>query len=294
MRRGEENGRAEVVRALPPAEQLLQKQLTTIEERRRELAKLDRDLELLRSGVAEFEALAQSRLGELFAALRQIEGDTADYSHRLARMRAALEASTTDESQWLDLDDEEELAEFAAFTASGARTRPRGPHVPEAARRWLASEAAEAKRLYIDLAKRLHPDLARTDGERQRRERIMQRVNEAFRLRDLGALRAVHLESIAEDPGWADRPIGDRLAWAEAELRRLDAALEETRLALARLRGGELFRLYTRYEAGDPVFADLRARLEERIARENRRLDRMKISYRKLVDRWRETAVASS
>jgi hypothetical protein len=77
-------------------------------------------------------------------------------------------------------------------------------------------------------------------------------------------------------------------------LRRLDAALEETRLALARLRGGELFRLYTRYEAGDPVFADLRARLEERIARENRRLDRMKISYRKLVDRWRETAVASS
>ena len=62
----------------------------------------------------------------------------------------------------------------------------------------------------------------------------------------------------------------------------------------ARLRSGELFRLYTRYESGDPVFSDLRKRIEERIATENRRLERMKTSYRKLVDRWRETAVAEA
>jgi hypothetical protein len=158
----------------------------------------------------------------------------------------------------------------------------------------LATEAAEAKRLYIDLAKRLHPDLARDDEERQRRERIMQRVNEAFRLRDLAGLRAVHLESIAEDPSWAERPVTDRLAWAEEELRRLGVALEEARLAMARLRGGELFRLYTRYESGEPVFADLRIRIEERIATETRRLDRLKSSYRRLVDRWRKVEVAEA
>ena len=122
----------------------------------------------------------------------------------------------------------------------------------------------------------------------------MQRVNEAFRLRDLAGLRAVHLESIAEDPGWSERPVTDRLAWAEEELRRLGVALEEARLAMARLRGGELFRLYTRYEAGDPVFADLRVRIEERIATENRRLDRLKSSYRRLVDRWRKAEVAEA
>ena len=109
----------------------------------------------------------------------------------------------------------------AAMAGSGGRGIPRGPHAPEATRRWLATEAVEAKRLYIELAKRLHPDLARDDDDRQRRERIMQRVNEAFRLRDLPGLRAIHLESIAEDPRWAERPVTDRLAWAEAELRRL-------------------------------------------------------------------------
>jgi hypothetical protein len=293
---GSRNGRAEIVRALPPAEQLYQKHLITIGERRQNLAKLERDLVALRDAVTGFEALAQARLGEMFAELRRLEGSTADFSHRVARLRAALDTRDLDELdlEEHDLDDEEDLLAGAAFGASGARGIPRGPHVPDAARRWLATEAAEAKRLYIDLAKRLHPDLARDDEDRQRRERIMQRVNEAFRLRDLAGLRAVHLDSIAEDPGWSERPVTDRLAWAEEELRRLDVALEEVRRALARLRGGELFRLYTRYEAGEPVFADLRLRIEERIGTENRRLERLKSSYKRLVDRWRKAAVVET
>jgi hypothetical protein len=292
---GDRNGRTEIVRALPPAEQQYQRHLITIGERRRDLTNLERDLIALRDAVTGFEALAQARLGELFTELRRLEGATADFSHRVARLRAALDTRELDE---LDLDEfdleDEDLIAGAPFGGPGGRGVPRGPHVPAAARRWLATEAVEAKRLYIDLAKRLHPDLARDDEERQRRERIMQRVNEAFRLRDLAGLRAVHLESVAEDPGWAERPVTDRLTWAEEEMRRLGVALEEARLAMARLRGGELFRLYTRYEAGDPVFADLRTRIEERIATENRRLDRLKSSYRRLVDRWRKVEVAEA
>lgn len=293
---GSTNGRGEIVRALPPAEQLYQKHLLTIGERRRELTTLESDLVMLRDAVTGFEVLAQSRLGESFAELRRLESVTADYSHRLARLRAALEARDPDELDLddLNLSDDDELLAQASFAASGARGAPRGPHAPAAMRRWLATEAVEAKRLYIDLAKRLHPDLAQDDDDRQRRERIMQRVNEAFRLRDLAGLRAVHLESIADDPGWPERPVTDRLAWAEEELRRLEVALEETRLALARLRGGELFRLYTRYESGEPVFADLRVRIEDRIATGNRRLDRMKTSYGRLVDRWRKAAVTGA
>jgi hypothetical protein len=293
---GDRNGRTEIVRALPPAEQQYQRHLITIGERRRDLANLERDLIALRDAVTGFEALAQARLGELFTELRRLEGATADFSHRVARLRAALDTRELDELDLdeFDLEDDEDLLAGAPFGGPGGRGVPRGPHVPAAARRWLATEAAEAKRLYIDLAKRLHPDLARDDEERQRRERIMQRVNEAFRLRDLAGLRAVHLESVAEDPGWAERPVTDRLTWAEEEMRRLGVALEEARLAMARLRGGELFRLYTRYEAGDPVFADLRTRIEERIATENRRLDRLKSSYRRLVDRWRKVEVAEA
>src|SRR5918997_6605983 len=65
------NGRADIVRALPPAEQLYQKHLITIGERRRDLANLERDLVAIRDAVTGFEALAQSRLGEMFAELRR-------------------------------------------------------------------------------------------------------------------------------------------------------------------------------------------------------------------------------
>ena len=287
---GDANGRAGIVRALSPAEQQYHDNLTVIGDRRRELAILEQDLVALRSAVNDFEALAQSRLGELFTELRRLERETAEYGSRLNRLRAALDARA-DEDLLAGLDEEQELLEEAAFAAAGARARARGPHAPEATRRWLATEATEAKRLYIDLAKRLHPDLARDDEDRQRRERIMQRVNEAFRLRDLAGLRAVHLESIADDPNWESRPVTDRLAWAEQEMRRLEQALGEARNGLSRLRGGELYRLYTRHEAGDPVFDDLRTRIEGRIETESRRLDKMQDSYRRLVDRWRMAGV---
>lgn len=283
-------GQGEIVRALPPAEQQYQRYLLAIADRRRELAGLERDLAALRDAVTRFEALAQTRLGELFVELRQLEGSAADYSHRLARLRAALDARALEDIDLDGLDEEEQ----ETFASEGGRARPRRPHVPAAARRWLATEAAEAKRLYIDLAKRLHPDLARTDEDRRRREAIMQRVNEAFRTRDLAALRAVHQESVTEDPDWAERAVSDRLAWAETEMQRLDVALEEARLALARLRGGELYRLFTRYEAGEPVFSDLQTRIEERIRTEGQRLERMKVSYGRMVDRWRATAAAGS
>ncbi len=114
---GSRNGRADMVRALPPAEQLYQKHLITIGERRRDLAKLERDLATLRDAVTGFEALAQSRLGELFAELRRLEGSTADFSHRVARLRAALDTRELGELDFddLDLEDEEELLAGAAF-----------------------------------------------------------------------------------------------------------------------------------------------------------------------------------
>jgi hypothetical protein len=38
----------------------------------------------------------------------------------------------------------------------------------------------------------------------------------------------------------------------------------------------------------------LRIRIEERIVTETRRLDRLKSSYRRLVDRWRKAEVAEA
>ena len=124
------NRRGEIIRALPPAEQQYQRYLITIGERRGELAGMERDLTRLRQAVTSFEAMAQSRLGELFVELRRLESATSDYSHRLARLRAALETRDLDELALEDLDDERSRS-GGVVRASGqpwpipAATRPR-------------------------------------------------------------------------------------------------------------------------------------------------------------------------
>ena len=118
----------------------------------------------------------------------------------------------------------------------------------------------------------------------------MQRVNEAFRARDLAALRALAREAEAADPGFAARPAGERLAWARAELARLDEVLAELRGELGQLRAGEVHRLWRRHEAGEPVLDALEDDLQTRLAAEGRRLDRVIAAYRAARDERRRVA----
>ena len=92
-------------------------------------------------------------------------------------------------------------------------------------------------------------------------------------------LRALRRETEADDPGFATRPIRDRLAWAAAELARLDALLAELKAEFARLRGFEMHRLWRRHEAGEPVLDTLEDELEAKLVTKGRRLDRLIAAY---------------
>jgi hypothetical protein len=69
--------------------------------------------------------------------------------------------------------------------------------------------SAELKKLYRELARRFHPDLARTEEERWRSESIMQRINAAFQAKDLVALQRLSQEAAIEDPSFEQRSLGD-------------------------------------------------------------------------------------
>ena len=290
FRPGETAAGLSSVRAQPPAEQE-PTTLVVIADRRRELADLERDLATLRDAVTGFEALAQARLGELFAELRRLESATADYSHRLARcVRRSMPRELDDSISRVST--KTRTFNLPPPSEPQLRGRQRGPHVPAATRRWMATEAAEAKRLYIELAKRLHPDLARDDEDRQRRERIMQRVNEAFRLRDLAELRAVHLESIAADPSWADRPVqivspGPRRSSSPGRCPGGDPPCARA------MRAGSCSGSTPGTNPGIGLHRPAASRRPPYGDR-SQRLERMKTSYRRMVDRWRATAVAGS
>lgn len=89
------------------------------------------------------------------------------------------------------------------------------------------SREAQVKKLYRSLARRYHPDLAADPGERDQRNALMARINEAYAQRDLDLL-----QTIASRP--ADAPPEEPLETLRLEeLRRIDAQLDSRLAELA-------------------------------------------------------------
>lgn len=142
------------------------------------------------------------------------------------------------------------------------------PDEEEAAPPEREDEALTLKRLHRRLARLLHPDLARTDGERQRLDSLMARVNVAFEEGDRTAL-----ELIAAKVGAGETPEeltdAERLAHLEARTRTLATAAQSLRQQRERLRDTATARLYEehrRREAeGRDSLAETRAELTEEV-----------------------------
>ena len=278
-----------VVSALSSEERDYERCRAEIAERRRRLAELQAELSPLKASLDRFAALCQARLGDLMGELRRVSRAIADYERRLERLRA-------DPAEVVAGRDDEEPDPFAwwADEATGeAKGRERSSPGRPRRRRLTGDDTAEAKRLYLDLAKRCHPDLATTAEERREREALMQRVNEAFRDRDLPALRAIYQESEATDPAFALRSMRERLAWARAELARLGENVAELRSQITLLRASEAYGLWRRHQGGESIFETLEDDLEARVVAERKRLDGLIAAHRQLVDERREAPVAA-
>ena len=282
-----------IVRAQTPEEREYERCWAAVAERKRRVAQVQVELKTLKLALSRFEAACHARVGDLLAELRRIQRAFADYERRLTRLRDP-------DGDPADLDGDDGEPDPFAWDDDGAwvgQERSAHGHVPrrKPARPRLDKDAeAEAKRLYRDLAKRCHPDFAQTDEERRRREAVMLLVNEAYRARDLAALRALWREAETDDPAFAQRPLAERLAWVREELARLDALLAELKAELGALRGSEAFRLWRRHEAGEAVIDALEDDLEARLAADGKRLDDLIATYRHVLDdRQRPAAVAT-
>lgn len=277
-----------LVRAQTAEEREYERRLRQIAARQRRLDALRSEVASLAEALGRFEAACNARVGDLVGELRRVRRAVAEYEERLGRLRFATDATAAviaaeEEPGPFAGEEGEPPADFAG-AADPPADPPKPPRLDEPAE-------AELKRLYFDLAKRCHPDFARDDAERRRREALMARVNEAFRARDLAALAALGREADAADPEFGARPARERLAWALAEVRRLDDLLAELKEEAAGLRRGELHRLWRRYEErGSRVLDALEDDLEARLAVEGRRLDRLIAAYRRALDE-RQAAV---
>ncbi len=167
-------------------------------------------LETFRVEVENFSRLHHQKLGPMYARLDELDAQIAEV--RAARsgdpedLRKAQEARAmvqpmpgVDElfHDWMDSDG-----------MSPEATAMLNDQPVRAPKRVRPSE--EARKLYRELARKAHPDLAQDDKERARREEFITRVNAAYALGDEPQLR-----ELAEE--WAAGPVPATQQLSESE-----------------------------------------------------------------------------
>ncbi|MEU8757868.1 hypothetical protein [Streptomyces sp. NPDC048659] len=173
-------------------------------------------VETFRVEVENFSRLHHQRLGPMYARLDELDariaearaarsGDPEDL--RLAReARAAVMPMPGVEELFHDWVDSDGLSAEAAAMLTDRPVQP-----PKRVR-----PSDEVRRLYRELARQAHPDLAREEGERRRREEFITRVNAAYARGDEALLRELSEE-------WAAGPVAEqRLSESEELYARLE------------------------------------------------------------------------
>ncbi|MFE7670600.1 hypothetical protein ACFU5N_00100 [Streptomyces albidoflavus] len=199
----------------PRPEERLEKAVRVAEQA---LIEFEIAVETFRVEVENFSRLHHQKLGPMYTRLDELDaqiaeakaartGDAEDL--RLAReARARVMPMPGVEELFHGWIDSEGLSPEGAAMLNDQPVRP-----PQRVR-----PSADARRLYRDLVRKAHPDLAQGEAERTRRDAFIARVNHAYTLGDEEALRALTAEWEAgpvseEQPPSRSEELYARLEW---------------------------------------------------------------------------------
>lgn len=191
----------------PGAQERLAKAVRAAEQA---LIEFEIAVESFRVEVENFSRLHHQRLGPMYARLDELDALIAEAVAAHSGDRADIERAWEARALVMPMPGIEEL--FGGLLGSDGVRPVEDPNPPRRVR-----PGKEAQRLYRELVRKAHPDLAQGDEEQERRSAFIARVNEAYAAADEDALRELAAEWEAGPVPVADLP-------SEAEL--LHARLE--------------------------------------------------------------------
>ncbi len=161
--------RTDIIRSQTPEELELETKKTQLSALEAELIQRELDLATLRAELSDFESRYLGTVGILYAELDEIEAQIAEAEAR--------HKPSDSEAQ--------ERAHRARAQAQESSETARDISTPR------PKPTEGIKRLFREVAKRIHPDLAANDADRARREKFMAEANLAYENGDEAKLRSI-------------------------------------------------------------------------------------------------------
>jgi hypothetical protein len=240
----------------------------------RELARKRQEQEILEAKLAECELRLASMRGELGALeqryLKIVGTRYAELDELRARIAERLAAGDPSNERL------QRAAREARSRANQSRSTVKGKESEEPKH---FAPSPEMKRLFREVAKRIHPDLTADDADRSRRQELMAEANQAYQRGDQARLGKI-LEKYDSSP---ESVQGEG---AGAELVRVIRKLSQTKNRLAEIENeaqqlvnSDLYLLKMQYEEaqsqGRDLIGEMTEKVETRIAESKQRLDEL-------------------
>jgi hypothetical protein len=231
----------------------------------------DEDIDVLRSRLAELDAMLQARAADVASTKSDLAAFRIKYKQEVGLLHEELD----------ELDRaiaEAELGEMAgrlADESDGATSAPEGAR-PEPAPRYTSDAV---RRLFRDVAKTIHPDLARDEATRDRRHALMIEANRAYAVGDEERLRWIlHAWENSPEVVPENDPDAPRLRLIR-RIAQIEQELEACAGDLAAMKDSPLWKLKAMVDEaaarGKDLVADMVRRLERDIMAARNRLDAM-------------------
>lgn len=247
--------RAQIV---PPEVRELEKKKAELASLEARLAERELDLATLQAELRSFEGTYLRIVGARLAELDEIEAQIA-------------EAVARNKPKDREVDERASQARAQAQESADALQAER-----ERDKREAFSASDNLKRLYREVAKRIHPDLTTDENERQRRHEMMSEANRAYEKGDEARLEAILREWESSPESVKGEGPGAELVRVIRKIAQIGDRLKAIDAGIARLEASDLYTLRGQAdqakEKGRDLLAEMAARLDQQVADARERL----------------------
>ncbi|MEK7760894.1 MAG: molecular chaperone DnaJ [Nitrospirota bacterium] len=248
----------DLVRAQTPEEKELVRKLAELTVLQGELAQRELDLATLQAELHAFERMYLHIVGIRYAELDEIEAQIVE---------ALAEASPKNS---------EEQNRASQARAQANESAQASKIAQEPGRRDEFRPSDKLKKLYREVAKCIHPDLATDENDHARRQHFMAEANQAYEDGDEARLREILCEWESSPEAVKGDGVGAELIRVIRKIAQIESRLQAIESIIAQLRSSDLFRLKVEVERteaeGRDLLAEMAIRLDQKIADVRRHL----------------------
>jgi len=242
--------------ASPEAEEL-EEQKQTLLKLEKELTDKELELSTLRSEMHFFEKRYQSIVGVKYAELDALKAQIFKFVAQLFPESDEFRsnAETAQEQAY--------QSESETWEAGGFEQKPE-----ETTKEFKPSDSL--KKLFRKVARKIHPDLAENESERNRRHELMAKLNKAYDCQDDESIRAILVEWEAGEPA-ENLTIGQLLSRTLKQVAQIRKRLSSIEWELEKIFNSPMYSLKEKTIQGDrcdkDILEEMKMNVEEKILR---------------------------